>query len=229
MGFTNLDDAVVLSYQSDTPIPFKVIGVMKDFNFESLKNNVKPMGIWLGREPNFEMAIRLSPGNTAEQIAVLEGIWKKYAPDAPFEYSFVDQNFDALFRAEQRLGRIILIFTALAITIACLGLFGLAAYTAEQRAKEISIRKVMGASVSQIMLLLTKDFALLVIIAFAIAAPLGWYLCEEWLTNFANRINIPIWMIAVSGATSLIIAMVTISFQSFSTARENPVRAMKAD
>jgi putative ABC transport system permease protein len=207
----------------------KVIGVLKDFNYQTLRDNVKPMAIMLGREPNFEMAIRLSAGNTQEQIKTLEQVWKKYAPDAAFEYSFLDQNFDALFRAEQRMSQIILIFTILAIFIACLGLFGLAAYTAEQRAKEISIRKVMGASVSQVMVLLSKDFTILVMVAFLIATPIAWYFADSWLSGFANRIYIDFSFVVVSGLLSLLIALMTTSFQSVKAARENPVRAMRLE
>ena len=187
------------------------------------------MAILLGREPNFEMAIRLSEGNTQEQIRALEQIWKKYAPDAAFEYSFVDQNFDALFRAEKRMSLIILIFTVLAIGIACLGLFGLAAYTAEQRSKEISIRKVMGASVSQVMVLLSKDFTMLVMVAFVIATPLAWYFAEQWLAGFANRIGIDFTFVIISGVISLLIALLTISYQAVRAAKENPVDAMRLE
>lgn len=229
MAYDNLDEAVVLSYQGETPTPMKVIGVLKDFNFQTLRDNVKPMAIMLGREPNLEMAIRLSAGNTQDQIRTLEQIWKKYAPDAAFEYSFLDQNFDALFRAEQRMSQIILIFTILAIFIACLGLFGLAAYTAEQRAKEISIRKVMGASVSQVMVLLSKDFTILVMVAFLISTPIAWYFADSWLSGFANRIYIDFSFVVISGLLSLLIALVTTSFQSVKAARENPVNAMRLE
>jgi putative ABC transport system permease protein len=229
MGFTDLDHAEILTYNGDKPAPLKVIGVIKDFNFRGLKENVTPMGMFLGSEPNFEMAIRLTPGNTQEQVVTLEKIFKKYAPSAPFEYTFLDQNFDLQFRAEQRMSKIILIFTVLAIGIACLGLFGLAAYTAEQRAKEISIRKVMGASVNQVMVLMSKDFVLLVIIAFVIAAPVAWYFTNRWLESFANRVNIDVSAILISGITAVVIAMATISFQSIKAARENPVKAMRSE
>ncbi|HEX8041079.1 MAG TPA: FtsX-like permease family protein, partial [Chryseosolibacter sp.] len=229
MGFANLDEAVVLTYQSETPKPLKVIGVLRDFNYQSLRDNVKPMAILLGPEPNFEMAIRLSAGNTQDHIRTLEKIWKKYAPDAPFEYSFVDENFNALFRAERRMSQIILIFTLLAITIACLGLFGLAAYTAEQRAKEISIRKVMGASVSQVMILMSRDFTMLVMVAFAIATPLAWYFAESWLSGFANRITVDFTFVVFSGVISLLVALLTISYQSVKAAKENPVNAMRLE
>ncbi|HEY0654615.1 MAG TPA: ABC transporter permease [Chryseosolibacter sp.] len=229
MGYTNLDEAVVLSYRSDPPTPLKVIGVMKDFNYQSLKDVVRPMAVLLGSEPNFEMAIRLAPGNTQEQIQTLEEIWKKHAADAPFEYTFLDENFDLMFRAEQRMSQIILVFTFLAISIACLGLFGLAAYTAEQRAKEISIRKVMGASIPQVFVLLSKDFTLLVMIAFALATPLAWYFANDWLNGFANRITIDATYVLISGIISLIIALLTISYQAIRAAKENPVNSMRAE
>jgi putative ABC transport system permease protein len=229
MGFANIDEATVLPYRGENPTPLKVIGVLKDFNYESLRDEVRPMAILLGREPNFEIAVRLSAGNSQEKISTLEAIWKKYAPDAPFEYSFIDQNFDSLFRAEQRMSRIILIFTILAIAIACLGLFGLAAYTAEQRSKEISIRKVLGASISQVMVLLSRDFTMLVMVAFVIASPLAWFFAEQWLSGFANRIHIDFSFVVISGFISLFIALITISYQSIKAAKENPVDSMRLE
>jgi putative ABC transport system permease protein len=229
MGFPSLDQAEVMSYEGESPVMKKVIGVIRDFNYESLKADVKPMVLFLGPEPNGEMAVRLSPGNTQEQIKLLETLFKKYAPGAPFQYSFLDENFDSLFRAEQRMSQIILVFTVLAIGIACLGLFGLATYTAEQRAKEISIRKVMGASIPQVMVLLSKNFTVLVLVAFVIATPLAWYMADTWLEGFANRITLQAWFVIFSGCTALIIAMVTISFQAIKAARENPVNAMRSE
>ncbi len=226
MGYDQMENQSVLNFNNDKPEPLKIIGVMKDFNFETLRNNVKPMAILLGGEPNGEMAIRLSPGNTQAQIQLLETIWKKHTSSV-FEYTFLDQNFDALFRSEQRMSSIILIFTGLTIFIACLGLFGLATYVGEQRAKEISIRKVMGATMTQVSILLFKDFTLLIVIAFCIAAPLGIYLMNNWLEGFAFHIGIDAWIVIISGLASLLIAMFTISFQSIKAARENPVKALK--
>lgn len=226
MGYKEMENQTVISFQNDKPEPLKLIGVIKDFNFESLRNSVKPMVILLGSEPNGEMAIRLSAGNTQAQVQLLESIWKKYSNSA-FEYSFLDQNFDALFRSEQRMSSIILIFTGLTIFIACLGLFGLATYVGEQRAKEISIRKVMGATMAQVSVLLFKDFTLLIAIAFCIAAPAGIYFMNNWLEGFAFHVGIDPWIVLISGLASLFIAMFTISFQSIKAARENPVKALK--
>jgi len=228
MGYDKLENQTVVSYNYAAPTPLKLIGVIKDFNFESLRGNIKPMAIVLGSEPNSEMAIRLAAGNTQEQIKLLESIWKKHSSTA-FEYTFLDQNFDALFHAEQRMARIILIFTLLTIFIACLGLFGLAAYTGEQRAKEISIRKVLGASLPQVLLLLVKDFMVLVVIAFVVAAPIGWYALNRWLEGFAYRTSVDVGVVVLSGFAALGIAIITISFQSIQSARENPVRALKGE
>ncbi len=206
-----------------------VIGIMKDFNFESLKNTVKPMAILLGPSPNYEMAIRVTPGNTQEKIKIIESLWKKYAPQAPFEYSFLDENFDAQFRAEQRMGNIILIFTCLAVLIACLGLYGLASFTAEQRSKEISIRKVMGATVGQLMVLLSKDFTKLVVISFLIAIPFTWYAMNQWLQGFAYRIGFDAFAVLIAGVLSVTIAIFTISFQALKAAMGNPVNSLRSE
>lgn len=182
----------------------------------------------LRAERNGVLAIRLSAGETQEKVKLLERIWKKYSSD-PFEFTFLDQDFDGLFHSEQRLGKIILLFTGLTIFIACLGLLGLATYIGEQRAKEISIRKVMGASVSQVIKLLLKDLIVLVAIAFFIAIPLGIYMMHQWLEEFAYRVSIDGWAVVLAGLASLFIALLSISFQSVRAARENPVKALKSE
>lgn len=226
MNIEDFEHQTMLSYNYETPRPMNIIGVVKDFNFETLRNDVKPLVFTLGGEPNGEMAIRLAPGNKTEQLELLQTIWKKYSGNA-FQYSFLDQDFDSLFKGEQRMSQIILVFTILTILIACLGLFGLATYVGEQRAKEISIRKVMGASIPQVMGLLFKDFTLLVLIAFVIASPLGWYLMNEWLRGFAFHIGVDAGAVFFAGFAALLIAVLTISFQSVRAARENPVKALK--
>lgn len=228
MAYKQMEGSTVINYSGEQPRPMNIIGVVKDFNFETLRNDVKPMAFILSGEPNGSIAIRLAKGNTVEQLKLLESIWKKYSSD-PFEYSFLDENFDALFRGEQRMSRIILIFTILTIIIACLGLFGLATYVAEQRAKEISIRKVMGASVVQMLILLSKDFAVLISVAFIIAAPVGWYFMNSWLEGFAYHVGIGAGVIIIAGVAAMSIALITISFQSIKAARENPVKALKME
>ncbi len=206
-----------------------VIGVMKDFNFESLKNNIRPMVMFLGSSPNWGMAIRLSPGNPAEKVQLLETIWKKFAPQSPFEYSFIDQNFDGKFRAEQRFSDVILVFTSLAVIIACLGLLGLATFTAEQRSKEIGIRKVMGATASQVVVLLSADFVKLIVVSLILAVPVTWYGMNEWLQGFAYRIDFKFSFALMAGAIAIAIAMVTVSFRAIKAAHSNPVKALKSN
>ena len=226
MGFHGLENQTIIDYNDGTPKPLRVIGVVKDFNFETLRTDVRPACFLLRGEPNAEMAIRLAPGNTQASVALLETIWKKYS-SATFEYAFLDEQFDGLFHAEQRISQIILVFTLLTISIACLGLFGLATYTAEQRAKEISIRKVMGASIPQVIVLLLRDFIILIGVAFVIAAPLGWYFSQEWLHEFAYHVDVNPAMVLLSGAAALAIALFTIAVQAIRAARENPVKAMR--
>ncbi|MBX2955101.1 MAG: ABC transporter permease [Cyclobacteriaceae bacterium] len=208
----------------------EVIGVIKNFNYESLKSNIRPMIIMLGPEPNFEAGIRFASDDIQRNIKLVEEVWKKYAPQAPLEYSFLDSNFAAKYKAEERMGQVFIIFTGLAIIIACLGLLGLATYSAEQRAKEISIRKVMGATVSQVVFLLSKDFARLIIVAFVLAIPLTWYLLERyWLEGFAYRIHFNPWIIATAGLVALVVALFTISIQAFRAAMGNPVDSLRGE
>ena len=224
----NFEGQELIGFQnSPEGTPVHVIGIIKDFNFETLKNNVKPMVILYGPSPNFEMAVRLRPGNTQQAIRQVENIWKKYAPQAPFEYSFLDANFEAQFRAEERMGNIILIFTCLAVLIACLGLYGLASFTTEQRAKEISIRKVMGATVGQVMILLSSDFTRLVFISFAIAIPATWYGMSQWLQGFAYRVNFDVYTVLIAGAFAVLIAFITVSYQAIRAAATNPVDSLR--
>jgi len=217
-----------IRHSSDTQgRTMEVIGVIKDFNFETLKATIRPLVVFLGPEPNWGMAIRFSEGNPADKIKRLEEVWKKYAPNSPFEYSFIDQNFDSKFKAEQRLSDVILVFTILAIFIACLGLFGLSAFMAEQRTKEIGIRKVMGASVSQVVVLLSRDIVKLICISLIIAIPASWYGITQWLEGFAYRIDFSFSFAIAAGLIALLIALLTISSQAIRAALGNPVNALK--
>ncbi|MBA4300507.1 MAG: hypothetical protein C0433_10460 [Cyclobacterium sp.] len=231
MGWTTLDGNQRLAgfwNVNDEPIQREVIGVLRDFNFESLKSSVRPLIMTLGPNPNQEMAIRIGSGDLETKLSFLEKTWKMHADGAAFEYSFVDQNFEALFQSEQKMGNIILIFTVLAISIACLGLLGLAAYTTEQRSKEISIRKTLGASTAHLVTILSKDFTLLVVLAFVFAGPLAYYfMTNYWLVNFAYRVEIDLFLILMAGVISITISWLTVSYQSFKTAANNPVDYLK--
>ena len=216
------------TFIDNPPRTYEVVGVVKNFNFETLRNEIRPMAILLSDNPRF-VSVRISPGNMQETLGLLESQWKAYAPNEPFEYTFMDEDFDALFRSEQRLGKVFTIFTGLAIFIACLGLLGLAAFTAEQRTKEIGVRKVMGASVFSVVVLLSKDFTKLVIIAFVIAIPVSYFVMENWLEEFAYRISIGVGTFLLAGVLSIVIAWFTVSWQSVRAARVNPVKSLRSE
>lgn len=205
--------------------PYHIIGVVKDFNFNSLHETISPV-ILLLNDNTGDLSIKVSTANLPALIAQIKNKWDALT-QSHFEYSFMEQNFDANYRNEQRTGTISIIFTVLAIIIACLGLFGLAAYAAEQRTKEIGIRKVLGASVSVIVGILSKDFIKLIFISIAITTPIAWYLMNKWLQDFAYRISIQWWVLVVAGAAALFIAVITVSFQSIKAAVANPVDSLK--
>lgn len=230
LGITEPNGQKIKSFfNSDEGEVSEVIGILKDFNFETLKSAIRPMAIMPKNTSNYEMAIRISGNNVADKVERIEAIWKKFAPQTPFEFSFLDQNFDAKYRSEQQLSSVILIFTSLAIFIACLGLFGLAAFTAEQRSKEISIRKVMGATIVQIITLLSKDFAKLVVIAFLIAIPITWFTIDKWLQEFEYHIDFSTSVVLISGSTAICVALLTISFQALKAALGNPVNSLRSE
>ena len=203
----------------------KIIGVMKNFNFESFKDQVRPLSILL--TPNSNTLLVRYQGSPTELVNTVEKLWREHASNEPFEYAFLDQNFDELFRAEQRMGTIFSILAGLAIFVACLGLFALAAFTAEQRTKEIGIRKVMGASVPGLAVLLSTEFTKLVLIAFIPAAAAGWYVADHWLQGFAYRVDVSPTVIIASGVVAMLLAWLTVSFQSIKAATSNPVNALR--
>ncbi|UCH62033.1 MAG: ABC transporter permease [Fidelibacterota bacterium] len=205
---------------------YRVVGVIKDYHFESLHKDIKPVVMSLGTTGNYLMA-RIQPGDVNKTLTMIEDKWREFAPNIPFDYSFMDEDFDALFRAEQSFGRIVSYFTGLTIFIACLGLFGLAAFTAERRTKEVGIRKALGASVPQVVGLLGKEFTTLLLIANVIAWPIAWYAMSKWLQNFAYRISLSWWTFLVAGALALLIALVTVSYQAVKAATANPVEALR--
>jgi putative ABC transport system permease protein len=224
-GYANPVGEDIQYSDSEGLIRMKVIGVVKNFNFESFKDQVRPLAIRLAKNSN-NLLVRYD-GSAAEIIRKTEKLWKENSPNEPFEYAFLDDEFDKLFRAEQRMGTIFSIFSGLAIFIASLGLFALAAFTSEQRTKEIGIRKVMGATVVGLTLLLSKEFTRLVLIAFVPAAAVGWYVSNEWLGNFVYRIDVSPWIIIVSGFGSILIAWLTVAYQSIKAAAVNPVSSLR--
>jgi putative ABC transport system permease protein len=205
-----------------------IVGVVKDFHFESLKNNIEPLGFLLHKSDG-SVTFRFESAKTSEVIATLEKAWKKLAPDSPFQYSFLDEDFGKMYATEYRLGKIFALFALLAIVIACLGLFALTAFTAEQRTKEIGIRKALGASVNTIILLLSKDFSRLIFIAFVLAIPLAWYSVGRWLEGYAFKTDIGISVYAVAGGLTILISLATMSYQSIKAASGNPVESLRSE
>ncbi|NIR47061.1 FtsX-like permease family protein [candidate division KSB1 bacterium] len=204
-----------------------VIGVVEDFHFESLHHEVKPVLFPFIRWRPSYIAVRLQPGDLADGIAAVQQLWEEFVPQQPFEYSFLDQDYQQIYDKEQRVARIFGTFSALAIFIACLGLFGLAAFTAEQRTKEIGIRKVLGATVTGIVGLLSKDIAKLVLAANLIAWPLAYYGMNKWLQNFAYRTDFDWWIFLLAGGLALAIALLTVSTQAVKAALTNPVESLR--
>ncbi len=208
---------------------FHIIGVVKDFNYESLRDNITPLALVYDSD-NGAISVKLNTANLTALMSQIENKWKELSPNQQFSYSFMDEDFDAAYRTEQRVGTLFISFSTLAIMIACLGLFGLAAYAAEQRNKEIGIRKVLGASISGIVGMLSMDFIKLVLISIVIATPCAWWAMNKWfLQGFAYRQDIQWYVLATAGLTAIFIAFVTISFQSIKAALGNPVDSLRSE
>ena len=224
--------AKLFSKYGNNPESFvTVAGVMKDFNYNSLHDDVRPFMIVYDNNPQnlVSMVIATSSNNYKTLLSQIGAVWKRNLPSVPFEYSFLDDEVQKQYETEIVLSQIINSFTLVAILISCLGLFGLAAFSAEQRNKEIGIRKVLGASVTGIVRLLSKDFLILVIVSFAIATPIAWYGMSKWLQAFAYRVTLSWWMFALSGLIAVAIALITVSSQAIKAAIANPVKSLKAE
>ena len=215
----------VVNFNGDQPVAMRVVGVVNDFAFESMKDKVRPLILQYTPRTRFLM-VRYT-GNPQQAITQAQALWKNLAAGEPFEYVFLDQNFDNLFRSEQRLKNIATVFTTLAIFVACLGLFALAAFTTEQRTKEIGIRKALGASTTGLTYILSKEFTILVMIAFVPAAVGAWYLSGYWLNSFAFRTEISPLLFVFGGLASLVVAWLTVGFQALKAARSNPVNSLR--
>lgn len=211
----------------------QIVGVVQDFNFVSKHKTIEPLILQLRSNPghfNFSLkyvAIKLNTKDLPGTVAAVEAKWKELVPERPFDYFFLDQELDKLYKDEEKLGKVAGIFSALAVIVACLGLFALASFMAEERKKEIGIRKVMGGSVSQIVLLLSKDFSKLIALAFVIACPLAWYAIHAWLSNFAFHVEISWVIFLLVGIVTLLIALLTISYRALQAAFANPVKSIR--
>lgn len=208
-------------------LPGTVKAVVKDFNFSSLHEEIGPLVIFLDTAMVRRMFVRISGDNIPATLTRLESIWKERVSHRPFDYHFMEEDFDTLYSKEQRSARLFSIFAAIAIVLACLGLFALSSYTTQQRTREIGIRKILGASVQGIISLVTREFIVLVLLALLIAVPISWYAGSWWLRDFAYRIPIGIWIFAVAGVIALLIAFISVSLQSVRAARTNPADALR--
>lgn len=207
----------------------QIIGVMKDFHYRSLQLPIKPLSMRIERGNDQLISAKVSPANLPATIAAIEKQWKAFIPERPFSYYFLDEFFDRQYRSEERFGRLFLNFAILAIFISCLGLLGLASYSTVQRTKEIGIRKVMGASVTNIVTLLSRDFLRLVALAALIAFPLAWFAMNRWLQDFAYRTGVSWWVFVMAGVLAALIALFTISFQAVRAAVANPIKSLRTE
>jgi putative ABC transport system permease protein len=208
--------------------PGFVKGVVKDFHFQSLHTPIKPLVLFPGNYFNV-MMVKLDGKNIPATLEALSSSWKKIAPHRPFEYHFLDEDFNKMYASEMKMGTILKVFAGMAVLLACLGLFGLSSYAAQQRIKEIGIRKVLGASLPQLATILSRDFVKLAAVAFIVAAPLAWWAMQNWLEDFTYRVSLSWWIFALAGAVSLFIATVTVSIQAIRVSLTNPVKNLKAD
>jgi putative ABC transport system permease protein len=207
---------------------YRVLGVMKDFNFESLRSEIMPLAIRLTETAN-EMIVRFDTQDPQEAVNLVEATWDEYSAGEPLDYTFLDQDFDRLFRQEQRLGNVFTAFTIIAIFIACLGLLGLSAFMTERRTQEIGIRKVLGATAPQIMGLMSTEFLKLTGIAFLMAVPVAWYFISDWLQNFAYRIEVSPMIFVLTALATAVVVLITISWQTLRAAFLNPVESIRTE
>jgi len=207
---------------------YPVVGVVKDFNFESMRGNIDPLVLHFGISPSI-VSVKVRGADMKNTLANISSLWKKYSPDQPIRYTFLDEQFANMYADVQRTGHIFTSFAVLAIIIACLGLFALSAFMAEQRSKEIGIRKVLGATISNITALLSYDFIKLVLISIVIASPIAWWAMNKWLEDFAYKTPVSWWIFVLAGLVSIAIALFTVSWQSIKAALMNPVRSLRSE
>jgi putative ABC transport system permease protein len=227
-GYTSPQEAIGKRF-SRASTAGTIIGVVKDFHFRSLQEQIKPLGIAAEPDAWRYVSIKVNAAHLPATITAIESKWKQIIPNRPFDYYFADAFFDRQYRSEQRFGSLFLNFAIVTIFISCLGLLGLALYSTLQRTKEIGVRKVLGASVSSIVGLLSREFLKLVLIAFVTALPISWYAMHQWLEGFAYRIPIGWWVFAIAGLSAILIAFATISFQAIKAALANPVKSLRTE
>ena len=216
--------AIVTSGQQE----YTIVGVVKDFHYASVKEKIAPLVMMLGRNAG-GMIVKIKTAEVAGLLASIKNMWDSYNPKGPFSYNFIDDKFEAVYRSEERTGKIFSVFAIISIIIASLGLLGLSAYSIALRTKEIGVRKVLGANMGQVVMLLSKDFLLMVLLAFVIAVPLTWFAMYKWLQEFAYRIHIGWIIFALAGAASLLIAFTTLSYQAIKASLTNPIKSLRTE
>jgi putative ABC transport system permease protein len=218
----------LINTNSNEVAAYEIIGVVKNFNFESLRQRIGPLAFVLNKS-TWATAFRVKPENSEAIVSAVSSKWKSLSTGTPFNYHFLDESFNNMYRSEQQVGRVAIAFAVLAIIIACLGLFGLATYIAEQRTKEIGVRKVLGATVNNIVMMLSRDFLILIIIASLIAFPIAWWAMYKWLQDFEYRIGVGWWIFILSGFIAILVALFTISFQAVRAAVSNPIKSLRTE
>src|SRR5688572_25657037 len=206
-----------------------VVGVLKDFNDRSFRNDLAPLLITTNNTMYNQAGIKLTTTNITSTLASVKKIWEQTFPDFVYEYRFLDDKIESFYKQENQLAQLYKIFAAIAIFLSCLGLYGLASFMAVQKIKEVGIRKVLGASVGSVIYLFSKEFIVLVAIGFVIASPIAWYFMDKWLQDYVYRINISWWIFLVGGISAIIIALVTVSFQAIKAALANPVKSLRTE
>lgn len=223
-------DPLSIRFVLDDSIQYSVIGVVKDFNFQGMDKSIEPLSFFMKSEkPLYQAYVKVAPGNLPQSYDIVKAAWNKLEPDAEFLGSFLDENIDRTLQKERMMTTMISSASIIAILLSCIGLFAISLLVVSQRQKEIGIRKVVGASVSTITVLLTKDFLKLVGVAFLIATPIAWYATSQWLQNYVYRIDLSIWVFLAAGAIALVIAVLTISFRTIQAALKNPVESLKTE
>lgn len=208
-------------------VPGTVVGVVKDFHFESLHTPIGPLLIFLDQSSIRQMFVKIDGDRTAETLKAMESAWQARIGHRPFDYHFMDEDFNALYQSEQRIGNLFTLFASIAIILACLGLFALAAFTTIQRTKEIGIRKILGANAAGITFMFSAQFIKLVCMAILIGSPLAWWAGSHWLQNYAYRIDINWWVFGIAGIAAIIIAMISVGYHVLRAALANPIHALR--
>lgn len=233
LGFTDPIGQKISRYKGNNIDPadisqWTVIGVVKNFHFASMKDEIAPLGFYLGNSDG-SVSFRFTPSETVHIIEGMEKVWKRLAPGDPFQYSFLNKDYENMYVYEQRLGRIFNVVAMLAVVIACLGLFALTAFAAQQRTREIGIRKVLGANVNSIFVLLSKEFAKLIIIAFAISIPIAWKAVDWWLSSYTYKATVGFGIYGLAGLITMVIALITMSYQVLKVATANPTDSLRTE